>query len=195
MKQSERTWWPLLRLGMFVVVLIQCYLSVHLTSLEHLRDERRPRVSLALIRTIGNSLPPRHAENQSLVNLNFILQHEPVFPDVHKHWILNRIVDQTILHDLVQLLEKHGQSYTILPFELKEYATIPYSYRKRYHGFDDILHSTFFHQELNHPQQRAILDDISHDKNVFVTNNNGARNAMLQHGRALSVDWILPWYV
>ena len=51
---------------------------------------------MVLLRTIGNSLPPRHSANQSVVNLRFILENEPRYEDLPCHWVLNKIVDEKV---------------------------------------------------------------------------------------------------
>lgn len=46
---------------------------------------RGPRKRYALIRAIGNDLPPRHAVGQSYENLKFILLHEEIMPELDKY--------------------------------------------------------------------------------------------------------------
>lgn len=50
-------------------------------------------VKIAYFRIIGNDLPPRHQEGQSLDNLRYQIAHEPEFDDVDKFWVVNRVVD------------------------------------------------------------------------------------------------------
>jgi len=166
---------------------------------------------LGLVRTIGNALPPRHDANQTLRNLEFILKHEPSFSYVHKHWILNRIVDANLLERLLNLLHQYNHSsFTILPFELEEYATARYqfpNYAKAQYKFKKGI---AWAEEKN----RAWTDRgggryseaIQNDKNLYVTNQNNARNIAIDWyveqnqqddenaaSNLTKVDYILPW--
>ena len=187
---SWKTVHLVLRICLLVVVLVQFFLSI---SISQLTTEQQGGSKYILIRSIGNSLPPRHSRTQSYANLKFVLQHEPPFHRVHKHWILNRIVDEDIIQQLVTLLDQYQQSYSILPFNLTQYSAIPYSYHRDYHGVKDIIHSELYHRHLTTSQRLEIQDDISHEKNIYVTNNNNARNEMLAIGKAHGAGWILPW--
>jgi hypothetical protein len=46
-----------------------------------------------------------------------------------------------------------------------------------------------------HDSHYQVDEAINQDKNLYVTNQNAARNAMIQIGQTYSseVDWILPW--
>ncbi|KAI2505538.1 hypothetical protein MHU86_8874 [Fragilaria crotonensis] len=78
-------------------------------------DARFPRVQLILLRAIGNALPPRHDPEQAYENLKFTLENEYEFPYLEKMWVMNRIIDQTLLHRLEALLESHDQKYIVIP--------------------------------------------------------------------------------
>ena len=178
-----------------------------------LQQQEDPKImTMSLVRGIGNALPPRHDPEQTFTNLNFTLMHEPDFPFVQKHWILNRLMDPVLEARIVRLLESHGHNYTVVPFDLKEYAKEPWSY-----GYDegqrDIVHTYPFHtgEEMPHcakylysrahmtvdeilkkynatcinmKEKRIdfIEEAIQHDKNLYVTNQNAVRNLMLKIG-------------
>ena len=163
-------------------------------ALEALRREYRDRGldrlpdSFALIRVVGNDLPPRHALGQMRANLQFILEHEPKLPDCETMWIVNRIVDPAEEAAIIALLERHGQSYQRLPFSFEDYARIPWDLDGP--PWRGGLLSRQARSLLTHtlaPQLRVRLS-----KNNYVMNNNGARNAALELGRGRA-KWVLPW--
>jgi hypothetical protein len=142
-----------------------------------------------LYRIIGNDLYPRHSRGMSRANVQFILQHEPPLADCEKRWVVNRIVDRDEERAIIELLERHGQSFLHIPFVGKDYATI---------GWDL---DCFAEQEflLDLPAAASASDGYlqkeartRHSKNAYVMNNNAARNAALRAGRGLA-KWVLPW--
>ncbi|KAG7339483.1 alginate lyase-domain containing protein [Nitzschia inconspicua] len=156
---------------------------------------------LGLVRAIGNALPPRHDANQTLRNLEFILKYEPDFEQVHKHWVFNRIVDQDLLERLLKMLQRYNQtSYTIIPFVLEEYAKKQYEFLEG-HWLDelDMIHNkTFFTDDWRDNERARYYDIIQDRKNLYVTNQNNARNFamewyMLPNGTVPDVDYVLPW--
>ncbi|KAG7369695.1 alginate lyase-domain containing protein [Nitzschia inconspicua] len=156
---------------------------------------------LGLVRAIGNALPPRHDANQTLRNLEFILKYEPNFEQLHKHWVFNRIVDKDLLQRLLNLLQRYNQtSYTIIPFVLKEYAKKQYQFRKGHYQDElDMIHNKSFYIDKWSDNDRARYFDIIQDqKNLYVTNQNNARNVamewyMLPNRTVPEVDYVLPW--
>jgi hypothetical protein len=182
-----------------------------------------PRFFLA--RSIGNALPPRHDPEQTFTNLNFTLFYEEEFPDLEKYWILNRIIDPTLLSRLIHLLDQYGQNYTIIPFYLEEYALQRFRFDYDQPALD-IVHTYEYHTLKNDPKcptldlhhddlsqvfrkgrrvqedrcwnlfprrQEWIDEAIQTDKNLYVTNQNVARNTMIQLGIERGATWILPW--
>jgi len=142
-----------------------------------------------LYRIIGNDLPPRHRPGQSLDNLRFILANEPDLPGCRKRFVVNRIVDQRMETKIIALLEEHGQEYLHLPFDAAEYRQVGW----RFSGFE--LPGYTYREEfeqLGYGQRQRVIDHVYHDKNLYVMNNNGARNAALREGRQLA-KWVLPW--
>ncbi|KAL0080645.1 alginate lyase-domain-containing protein [Phycomyces blakesleeanus] len=150
-----------------------------------------PRDQIILYRIIGNDLPPRHKEGQTLSNLRFILEHEPTFPNTRKLFILNRIADPTNEEMIIQLLSSHQMDYVRLPFDPAEYESL--DFRLEDFPETDFLHSDWY-RRFSKVSKLRTLDYTYHDKNVYAMNNNGGRNAALQHGRALpNVRWIMPF--
>ena len=153
--------------------------------------ENNNNVTIVLLRMIGNSLPPRHSPNQSIENLQFILENEPQYPGLEKHWVLNRIVREEILKSLCNLLHKYEENYTIVPFDLAKYQQVPL----RFYGYEipDLLHNENFilRKDFHDPLR---FDNVLHDKNVYVININSVRNLMIDIGKYhYQADWILPW--
>src|SRR5688572_26793463 len=77
-----------------------------------------------LYRIIGNDLYPRHRLGMSRANVEFILRHEAALADCEKRWIVNRIVDRAEEQAIIDLLERHGQTYLRIPFVATEYERI-----------------------------------------------------------------------
>lgn len=157
---------------------------------------------MVLLRSIGNPLPPRHDRDQAVRSLNFTLNYEPDYPNVQRHWVLNRIVDDDMLEHIVKMLQAAGEVFSIIPFNLTLYSQIPYSYQyyPDYKGNRDVLHDRFYKTKFSYAKKFWVDDSVMHDKNMYVNNVNGGRNAMLQIGRTLygensenPTDWILPW--
>jgi len=145
--------------------------------------------TFVLYRIIGNDLPPRHRSGQSLANLRFILENEPLLSRCEKHWVVNRITDPDAEAAILKLLRDHGQPILHIPFVSEDYAKI---------GLDfsclprpDFLSTRKF-ARLRPKDQKRILVAVHRLKNNYVMNNNGARNAALADGRARA-KWILPF--
>ena len=145
--------------------------------------------TFVLYRIIGNDLPPRHGRGQSLANLRFLLEHEPPLSGCEKRWVVNRITDPAQEAAILALLNAHGQPVLHIPFVEAEYACI---------GLDlaclpnaDFLSSRRF-ARLGLKKQNRLLGAVHRLRNLYVMNNNGARNAALADGRARA-KWILPF--
>ncbi|KAI9499441.1 alginate lyase-domain-containing protein [Zychaea mexicana] len=149
------------------------------------------RDQILLYRIIGNDLPPRHKEGQTLSNLHFILEHEPSFPNFRKIFLLNRISDPTSEAAVVRLLEKYGMEYIRVPFVEEEYKQL--DFRLEHFPEPDFLHSDDY-RRLSKVAKLRTLDYTYHDKNLYAMNNNGGRNTAIQHGRSISnARWIMPF--
>ena len=142
-----------------------------------------------LYRIIGNDLVPRHAKGQSYRNVEFILEHEPVFPDCEKRWIVNRIADPVEEAEIISLLERRRQPYLRIPFDDAEYGRIEWDSNGL--PAPDFVFSRPFSRLPAATKQRVQLH-LRRLKNLYVMNNNGARNAALQDGRNRA-KWVLPF--
>lgn len=155
----------------------------------------RPRSVLAgedsfvLYRIIGNDLYPRHKRGQSIENLRFILEHEPVLEGCEKRFVLNRLLDAGQEEEIIGLLAGAGFEYFRIPFDAAEYAGV---------GFDvdalpdpGLLSDERF-DALDEAARGRLMAALYRCKNNYVMNNNGARNAALEDGRGRA-KWILPW--
>lgn len=153
------------------------------------RGFHREPDTFVLYRIIGNDLPPRHRAGQTLTNLRFILEHEPELPHCEKRWVVNRIVDPEVEKQIIELLERHGARYLHIPFREEEYRKVGW----RFNEFDPpgFTYRPEF-DKLGQRQRYRALDHVYHNKNLYVMNNNGARNAALREGRTVA-KWVLPW--
>ncbi|MBL8579967.1 MAG: alginate lyase family protein [Mesorhizobium sp.] len=142
-----------------------------------------------LVRIIGNDLEPRHETGQSRRNVEFILKNEAHFPDCKKVWVVNRIMDNNERRRIIELLERYGQEYKEIPFDLSEYGKVQYDFGRL--PEDGILSSS----KLLTLEQRTIAKlEISARRNKvnYLMNNNGARNFALKNFGA-DFKWIMPW--
>lgn len=142
-----------------------------------------------LYRIIGNDLPPRHAKNQSLANLTFILENEPDLPNCEKRFVVNRIVDPVVDTAIRNLLDQSGHTYLHIPFEVDAYSRVPWDFL----GVppDYAPHSRGYAQLCPAEQGRVLMRLYRH-KNNYVMHNNGARNLALREGQNRA-KWTLPW--
>jgi hypothetical protein len=145
--------------------------------------------TFVLYRILGNDLEPRHVKGQTRRSLGLILGHEPDFEDCEKRWVLNRIVDRDEENRIIDLLERSGQSYLRIPFDMEAYGRTGWETD----GFPEegfFLSDAF--QKLKEPAQLRAEVHARSRKNLYVMNNNGGRNAALEDGRARA-KWVLPF--
>lgn len=145
--------------------------------------------TFVLYRIIGNDLPPRHASGQSLTNIRFLLENEPPLPGCEKRWVLNRIVDPAAETALLDLLHAHNQRVLRIPFVASDYARVGLDFSRL--PSPDFLASDRF-RNLSTDTQSRIRVAVHRLKNIYVMNNNGARNAALYEGRTIA-KWVLPF--
>ncbi len=145
--------------------------------------------SFVLYRILGNDLEPRHRKGQTRSSLGLILAHEPALEDCEKRWILNRIVDRDEESRLIDLLERSGQSYFRIPFDLEDYGRVEWETK----GFPEegFFLSEAFAELPDALKARAEVHARTL-KNLYVMNNNGGRNAALKDGRSRA-KWVLPF--
>lgn len=73
----------------------------------------------ALFRILGNDLPPRHEEGQTIRNVEYILKNEPHFPATERIWILNRIVCPEQYYELNRILK--GETVCDIPINWRQF--------------------------------------------------------------------------
>ena len=147
--------------------------------------------SFALLRVIGNDLPPRHVAGQSRANLDFILKNEPEFEGCEKIWVVNRVVDPEQRDWFVSRLEEAGRRHEVIPFDLDEYARVPLDFSLMPEP-QPLLEDTRPGLPDDYAEARRIAQ-IHRLKNAYVMNNNGARNRAIEIGAAAGAKWILPF--
>lgn len=132
------------------------------------RNHNIVRDQIILYRIIGNDLPPRHKEGQTLSNLQFILDHEPNFPDTKKIFLLNRIIDPVSEHAIIRLLNEHSMEYIRIPFIQHEYEQLDFKLED--FPNPDFLHSDDY-RRYSKVSKLRVLDYTYHSKNLYAMNN------------------------
>lgn len=145
--------------------------------------------TFVLYRIVGNDLYPRHERGQSRENVRFILENEPELSGCEKRWVLNRIFDADERQAIITLLEQHHQPYLEIPFEAAEFVQIGWDYAA--YPEPGFLSAATFHT-LGALHQERVLTAAYRSKNLYLMNNNGARNTALEDGLARA-KWVLPW--
>lgn len=146
-------------------------------------------VQATLYRILGNEVPGRHKQGQTLQNLQYMLEHEPELEGWRKRFVLNRMVNQTLERQVMDMLQGRGLDYLRIEFEKEEYRRITLDTDCLPHP--DYLLSDEFNR-LKESRQARLMFSIYRLKNIYVYNNNGARNAALREGKHLG-NWTLPW--
>lgn len=133
---------------------------------------------IGLYRIIGNPLPPRHDANQLHDNLRYLLTHEPPLKRATKIFVLNRL-NASLEKGVRDMIEAHGHEIIALSFDVREYQ--PYQMEDTYglspQEWGDLILPKF--NQLN--------------ANLYLMNNNGARNAALRHGIQRGWQWTMPF--
>lgn len=134
--------------------------------------------TVGLYRIIGNPLPPRHDSQQLVKNLRYMLQHEPELRLARKIFVLNRL-NASLEAWTKELVEAHGYEVLTIGFDPNEY--------RAYQTEDSFgLHPNDW-GALNHPKFFNI------NANLYLMNNNGARNTALRDGVRRGFQWTLPF--
>lgn len=152
-------------------------------------DISRENDTYGLYRIIGNDLPPRHHDGQTLESLRFILEHEPALEQCEKRWIINRIYDPRRQEAIVALLERFRQRYEVIPFELDEYRKLEADTACLPH--EDYLDSWEYRRLDERARLRLDLA-LLRPRILYAMNINAARNLALNDGKR-TFKWVLPW--
>lgn len=142
--------------------------------------------TFVVYRIIGNDLIPRHAKGQSRANVEFVLRNEPLLEKCQKLWIINRIFDEDERAAILNLLEWHRQEYIEIPFDRDEYKKIGWDFN----SLPDA--GCIARNGLDEHRNGLMEVALYRLKNLYVMNNNGARNVALREGRRRA-KWVLPW--
>lgn len=134
------------------------------------------RNNYVIIRILGNDISTLHNENQTFDNLKFTLENEPEFKNTDKIYILNKIIDNNKKNKIIKLLKKYKTKYLEITFNYNEYIEL-----NKKHNIDDILHNDI-NINIGFKQFKKIMKRLK-DYNLFIINNNGARNYALQYGK------------
>mmetsp|Transcript_55235 Transcript_55235/g.175699 ORF Transcript_55235/g.175699 Transcript_55235/m.175699 type:complete len:296 (-) Transcript_55235:91-978(-) len=126
-------------------------------------DGPPPPVLYAVYRLIGNDIPTLHSIGQHRKNVKYILEHEPELPGAVKRFYINRVVNGTEENALLALLAAHG-------------------YTEQGGG---VVIDRIDVNALRGVKTKA-------DVLLQVTNQNVARNAILDHGFARGARWVFP---
>jgi len=154
-----------------------------------LQHNPRFTAEFALIRILGNSLPPRHAENEMLEHLAFILDNEPELDNCEKIWVLNRIANPALQQRCAALITRAGYRVIQLPFDLDDYA-------KCFSDMSGVDVRLLGKINEDDPKQFTAasfaLEWKLRHKSLYAINLNQARNMALNLGRGFA-KWTLPW--
>ena len=128
-----------------------------------------------IIRILGNDLECLHGSNQTYTNLEFTLKYEDDFPETDKIFIINRIVDIEKKNRIISLLNKHNVKYEDIPFDIEEFNKL-----------SKINHISY--SEIKSMDKNTLVATLV-DHNLYLVNNNGARNYALMYGKKNNYDW------
>lgn len=169
------SWWKILLFGVLLLFVFGYVPFFHFAARNDLLSpspiqsrNTDSRDQFLLYRIIGNDLPPRHKEGQTLSNLHFILEHEPSFPNTRKIFVLNRISDPNTEAAIIQLLEQYHMEYIRIPFVEHEYQQL--DFRLEDFTEPDFLHSDDY-RRYSKVSKLRVLDYTYHDKNLYAMNN------------------------
>ncbi|KAJ8614589.1 hypothetical protein CTAYLR_004969 [Chrysophaeum taylorii] len=140
--------------------------------------DKAPSRTIGLYRIIGNPLPPRHDVHQLHDNLRYLLEKEPALRRARKVFVLNRL-NASLEKEVRRIVASYGHDALTIPFDLDEYRPhqMEDTYGLRPDDWGDLMHPKF--NQMN--------------ANLYLMNNNGARNAALRHGIRNGWRWTMPF--
>ena len=143
--------------------------------------------TIGLYRIIGNALPPRHDKDQLLRSLTFMLENEPTLPGAIKLYLLNRLHNSTELKMAKELITRYGHKWIEDPL-------VPSNYRKFQQDSTYGLPSPTGPRYGTWGRIMSRAGNVHRlESNLFLMNNNGARNLAIADGMARGFDWVLPF--
>ncbi|PNP97630.1 glycosyltransferase [Moraxella sp. RCAD0137] len=149
-------------------------------------QKRFARSKIALYRIIGNNHPLLQNYEQTVENINKILEDETTFEDVDKVYILNRITNNDLKNKLIEVLHKYNAAYEEIIYDPQVYQKIGYDFLNL-----PVTDSWFF--ETDSWQRLVMHTELRESKNRYLINNNGARNFAIKHGQDRKYRWVMPW--
>jgi len=133
-----------------------------------------------IIRILGNNIEGLHGNTQTYDNLNFTLLNEPVFKNCDKIFILNRIINSTEKQQYIDLLNQYSVKYIDIPFEYDKFNKLP-----KYN-----IDSSEIEKIKNNSRYRSKkLMNLLYRHNLYIVNNNGARNSAINYGKKHNYKW------
>lgn len=78
-------------------------------------------INFGLYRVLGNDMPPRHGERQTVQNVDFILKNEFRHSRMKSTFCLNRIADLAKVSRLQGMIEVAGHEHFSIPFRSSKY--------------------------------------------------------------------------
>jgi hypothetical protein len=110
-------------------------------------DQTKSRVPpWAIVRILGNELPPRDEPDSRVGTLGYILQNEGNLPYAHKLWVLNRVVNPKLQEAYAMMLWGYHEHRVLdIPWVQEEYC--------RAETFEQKMKACI---NINHARNRAI---------------------------------------
>jgi len=143
---------------------------------------------LLLCRILGNDLPPRHHQRQTLNNVKFILEHERLTEQFERRWILNRLWDSGAEEKLIDLLKRSNQEFMSIPFNRNLYRQQSLDASGLPRSFDPIK---IMNSVTLKRAQVIAFEWIYRRKNLTAIGLNSARNVAIETGLK-QARWVLP---
>ena len=127
-----------------------------------------------IFRILGNDLEGLHGTNQTILNLEFTLKNESTFHDCKKMFILNRIVSKEKKQNIIHLLNTYKYEFIDIPFDINEFKKLS-------------INIPSFSEFQTYGRAQKIQTLINH--NLYLINNNGARNVCIKYRKKNGYIW------
>lgn len=138
-----------------------------------------------IVRILGNDLCNLHGDSQTIHNLLFTLDNEPLFENTDKIYVLNRILDNEKRNTIIDILTKRNIFFFELPFEYNEYKkNVPIIQP----NVQNILNKIMGGKSLHNSERGTIsLGLMCH--RLYIMNINQARNWCIDYGKSKGYTW------